>query len=41
MRGHAKQNRFYCGIDFHARSLRLCLFDPNGNFARSVEDNYL
>jgi transposase len=31
MRVYAKQHRFYCGIDLHARSLHLCILDHDGN----------
>ena len=30
MRFYTNQHRFYCGIDLHARSMYVCVFDPQG-----------
>jgi transposase len=30
MRFYTKQHRYYCGIDLHARSMYLCILDPQG-----------
>jgi transposase len=31
MRFYNQQHRFYCGVDLHARTLSLCIFDADGN----------
>jgi len=30
MRFYTKQHRYYCGIDLHARSMYVCILDPQG-----------
>src|SRR5574342_1034215 len=30
MRFYTKQHRYYCGIDLHARSMYVCVLDPQG-----------
>src|SRR5918996_775231 len=30
MRFYTNQHRYYCGIDLHARSMYLCILDPQG-----------
>ena len=30
MRFYNQPHRFYCGIDLHARTMYLCILDPNG-----------
>ena len=30
MRFYTKQHLYYCGIDLHARSMYLCILDPQG-----------
>jgi len=31
MRFYTKSNRFYCGVDLHARTMHLCILDHDGN----------
>ena len=31
MRFYIRQHRFYCGVDFHARSMYVCVLDAEGN----------
>jgi transposase len=31
MRFYNQQHRFYCGVDLHARTLSLCIFDADGS----------
>jgi hypothetical protein len=30
MRFYTRQHRFYCGVDWHARTLHVCVLDPDG-----------
>ena len=30
MRFYTKRHRYYCGIDLHARSMYVCILDPQG-----------
>ncbi len=30
MRFYTRQHRFYCGIDLHARTMHVCVLDPEG-----------
>src|SRR6516162_705419 len=30
MRFYTNQHRYYCGIDLHARSMYVCVLDPQG-----------
>ena len=30
MRFYTQAHQFYCGIDLHARSMYLCILDPQG-----------
>ncbi len=38
MRFYTSQHRFYCGIDLHARTMRVCILSQNGDVV--YDDNH-
>ena len=39
MRFYAKQHRYYCGIDLHARTMYVCVLDQAGKVLRQAFEN--